>query len=378
MCLTRTTLFHKASVRPGRRLFPALPALLLALSLLMLNACGEAADTSGLSGSYVLTHAEENGVALSAAQTAEIALRLRLDPDGGGAVFSADGSEGSLQWSMDGDELTVQIGSTRLSGTAGSGTLLLRSRSETLALRFQAEGDAASERAEDSASGASRAEIVTEGAGSGAPGAQDAEGSSAPGAPGPDADAALPRDWYGWWKIEESAGALPVTWYDCCAELCPLEGREGLFRFLLWDEDGSRSEPMGEVLLEADGGGSLRSVSGYFLYQPVQEGEWLLPAEGDEILLADLRHDAGGESFRYSVYLRPWGADWSDLSEEQLPFYYEDWYLVLKDGRLPMPDAIPWEELEAAREGAGKSGLDGNGEPTPDAGGEQNPDVSGS
>ena len=55
----------------------------------MLNACGEAADTSGLSGSYVLKNIEEDGVTLSEGFVAEVGLTLRLDPGGTGAVLNS-------------------------------------------------------------------------------------------------------------------------------------------------------------------------------------------------------------------------------------------------------------------------------------------------
>ena len=284
--------------------------------MLLLNACGEAADTSGLSGSYVLTHAEENGVALPSGQTEELALRLRLDPDGGGSVSSTDGEEGSLQWSYNGERLSIRMGTVRFAGTVNGSNLMLQNGNGTLSLLFTA--------VDENAADVSDATV--------------------------EADPA--QDWYGWWKIENSSGAVPVTWYDCCAELLPLE-EKGCFRLKLWDEDGSRSEPLAEVLMEEDGSGLLLSVSGYFLYQSVGEGEWVLPIPDDEILFTDFRHDAEGESFLYSIYLRPWGADWSDLSDVQLPFYYEDWYLVLTEQQSPMPDEIPWEALEADRVSSG-------------------------
>ena len=40
----------------------------------------------------------------------------------------------------------------------------------------------------------------------------------------------------------------------------------------------------------------------------------------------------------------------NDLSEEQLPFYYEDWYLPLVLAGESMPDWIPWQQMEKERE----------------------------
>ena len=67
-------------------------------------------------------------------------------------------------------------------------------------------------------------------------------------------------------------------------------------------------------------------------------------------MLENISHDANGESFSFTIYLRPWGAEWNDLTDEQLPFYYDDWYLVQIMKNRPMPDRIPWQELEKERE----------------------------
>ena len=57
--------------------------------LLLLNACGEAADTSGLSGSYVLQSVGEEDIKLSEGRVAEVGLSMRLDPGGGGMLYHA-------------------------------------------------------------------------------------------------------------------------------------------------------------------------------------------------------------------------------------------------------------------------------------------------
>ena len=62
-------------------------------------------------------------------------------------------------------------------------------------------------------------------------------------------------------------------------------------------------------------------------------------------------HSSGGEVFHFSFFLRPWGDRWSDAPEGQKPFYFDDWYLPLLKEDAPMPESIPWEKLELAREG---------------------------
>ena len=155
-------------------------------------------------------------------------------------------------------------------------------------------------------------------------------------------------NWYGWWKIEQSEGTLPVTWYDCCGSFALQQ--DGSLRFTVWDEDGSRSEPLGEILFQETDNHQFSSLSGYFLYEKITSGEWILPQAGKELMLENFRHDANGERFTFTIYLRPWGAKWEDLAEKQRPFYYEDWYLIQVRENQPMPDRIPWQELERIRE----------------------------
>ena len=107
----------------------------------MLNACGEAADTSGLSGSYVLKNIEEDGVTLSEGFVAEVGLTLRLDPGGTGAVLNSD-SEGALRWRYEQDRLSVNIGSVRLTGYLDGSDLFLQPDDESVHLRFVPEAQA--------------------------------------------------------------------------------------------------------------------------------------------------------------------------------------------------------------------------------------------
>lgn len=100
-------------------------------------------------------------------------------------------------------------------------------------------------------------------------------------------------------------------------------------------------------------GEALEAISGYFMFAEVHEGEWHLERPNPALYLPGERHDAEEEHFSYSVYLRPWGPRWDDAEDDQLPFYYEDWYLPATRGGEPMPDRIPWQELEAGRENPG-------------------------
>ena len=286
--------------------------------MLLLNACGEAADTSGLSGSYVLQSVWEEDVKLSEGRVAEIAMSLRLDPGGGGMIYHG-GSEGILRWTYDQNSLQISAGNIRFSGYLDGADLILQAEDSPAVLRFVPETSNSLDETESELS--DEADIIPE---------------------------LWSGDWYGWWKIEQSEGTFPVSWYDCCASFSLLD--DGTLLFAIWDEDGSRSEPLGEILFEQTADHLLSSLSGYFLYDAVSPGEWILPISGNHFLLENYRYESDGESFIYTVYLRPWGAKWDDLSEEQLPFYYDDWYLVQIREKHTMPDRIPWKELEKKRE----------------------------
>ena len=286
--------------------------------LLLLNACGEAADTSGLSGSYVLQSVWEEDFKLSEGSVAEVVFSMRLDPGGGGMIFHG-ASEGKLRWTYDHERIQISAGNVRFTGYLDGSDLILQTEDSPALLRFVPETSNDAHETETELH--DEAEIIPE---------------------------LWSGDWYGWWKIEQSEGSFPVSWYDCCA--CFSHQDDGTLLFVIWDEDGSRTEPLGEILFEETADHQLSSLSGYFLYDAVSPGAWILPLSGKDFLLENYRHVSGGESFTFTVYLRPWGVKWDDLSEEQLPFYYDDWYLVQLRENHSMPDRIPWKDLEKNRE----------------------------
>ena len=289
----------------------------LLISLLM-SACGEAADTSGLSGSYVLQSAADNEVQIQDSRIAELRLCIRLNPGGEGTVSAYGAEQGSVHWQYQDNRVSITIGDVCLEGIREGSSLLLQQKGTDILLCFMPE--------EESVQTDNTYKTET-------PAESPAE---------------FPPDWYGWWKAEYSEGVLPSSWYDCCAAITAQE--DGTFLFTIWDEDGNRQEPLGEVLLSLNDSSCFSSVNGYFLYDNISAGEWVIPVPNQEFLAENLKHDANGEVFSYTFYLRPWGADWNDLENSKWPFYYEDWYLPLIEQNEPMPDFIPWEKLESNRE----------------------------
>ena len=313
----------------------------LCLTLLLFAAflfgCGKAVDTGGLSGTWILVDAGDDEIRLPGMMSGGLGLLIRLDPDGTGIIDNGTLS-GRILWSYEQGTVTVKGGSQTLVGHPENGTLVLKEEGSDIELVFRganmSEADSETDtlqKAELETADNKDAQVEFENEPE-----QERKESYAVG------------EWYGWWKIEDARGELPVTWYDCCAVFT--NEPDGVIYMKLWDEDSSRNEPLAEIQFEAGEENELVSLNGYFLFSEIHRGDWSFIPEKSEIYLSDLIHDAGGEHFRYSIYLRPWGDRWKTTLAEQRPFYYDDWYLPLVKKKEAMPDRIPWEELEYARE----------------------------
>ena len=291
-----------------KRILPVMLTLLLAA--FSLSGCGRMTDTSGLTGLWILTEADDGAIMIPDSLVEDNLLTLRLDP-GGSGVIEGTSMEGRILWRYEDGIVHLCAGSAILSGTVEGSKLILQSEDETR-LHFVREDESRTSEAQEPA------------------GEEPFLGS-----------------WYGWWKIEDAKGEMPVTWYDCCAMFEAQE--DGTILMTLWDEDGSREDPLSEVRFRSEKD-AMVSLSGYFAYMEIRGGEWRLKESDPAILIPDIQHDAEGEIFRATVYLRRWGQSWSSTPPEQRPFYYEDWYLPLLKQKAEMPDQIPWQRLEAKRE----------------------------
>ena len=291
-----------------RRFLPGLLAFLLAA--FSLSGCGRVTDTSGLTGLWTLNEADDSSILIPDSLVENNQLTLRLDPGGSGMIEGAS-SEGRILWRYEDGVVYLRAGSAVLSGTVEGSELILQSEDETRLHFIREDGSRTAEKQV------------------------------------PVGEEAFLGNWYGWWKIEDAKGKMPVTWYDCCAVFEAQE--DGTILMTLWDEDGSREDPLSQVRFKSEKD-ALVSLSGYFAYMEIRAGEWRLTEADPAILIPDIQHDAEGEIFRATVYLRRWGQSWSSTPAEQRPFYYEDWYLPLLKQKAEMPDQIPWQRLEAKRE----------------------------
>lgn len=156
-------------------------------------------------------------------------------------------------------------------------------------------------------------------------------------------------DWYGWWIMTGCWGTyedMEGSWWDICGTIDI--GEDGLGTVTLWDEDYTKSEPMfltSVSLDEAGTGayGTMMSEGGWFMDIPMEHADWIVDpglVDYENMIHIDGYYENGDDSFFYDIYLRPWGTYWDDVTEEDLPAFYDDWYLPLIEAGEPMPDSI--------------------------------------
>lgn len=157
-------------------------------------------------------------------------------------------------------------------------------------------------------------------------------------------------DWYGWWgicEVYEGDAELVGNWWDACATL--QDNGDGTVSFILWDEDTSYTNPLGEVTLELIAGDNgvvgFISTGGAFLDDPVEYGEWIFysnDTEYTDTLGFFGEYQEEGLYIEFYFFLRPWGILWDDIASidpDDMPYYYYDWYLPkLEEG---------WEDAPA-------------------------------
>ena len=167
-------------------------------------------------------------------------------------------------------------------------------------------------------------------------------------------------DWYGWWIMTACYGTyeeLEGEWWDACAVIDI--GTDYTGTVTLWDESYDRSVPMISAsvsLHEAGTGeyGTVMSEGGDFAGMPLEHADWIVDPGlldyPDMIHIDGSYEDSEGE-FAYDIYLRPWGVYWDDVTEEDLPYLYDSWYLPLVDAGEPMPDRINIHDSEGGETG---------------------------
>lgn len=174
-------------------------------------------------------------------------------------------------------------------------------------------------------------------------------------------------DWYGWWHMYGCKGTyedIELKYWDCEAHIEIGSDYTGTME--LWDDE--MYQVVGVIGLVdvslSDSGtgehGTLMSEGGWFMEMKPEHADWIIdPALSDYenmITITGDYDDGNGNSYYFEVMLRPWGALWEDVDEENRPWSYEDWYKpMIEDGVTKMsvrfgdPDPSVYEGLESAQ-----------------------------
>lgn len=156
-------------------------------------------------------------------------------------------------------------------------------------------------------------------------------------------------DWYGWWVMSDCAGYyedMEGDWWDICGTIDI--GKNYTGTIVLWDEDYTKSAPMASALVslsESGTGkhGTMIAESGDFTDVSLHHGDWIVDpslVEYENMIHINGDYKNGEDEFHYDIVLRPWGTYWDDMDAEDLPYYYDDWYLPLIQADQTMPDSI--------------------------------------
>ena len=156
-------------------------------------------------------------------------------------------------------------------------------------------------------------------------------------------------DWYGWWMMTGCSGYyedMEGDWWDICGTIDI--GDDNIGTVVLWDEDYTKDDPMVSAsvsLSEAGTGeyGTMMSEGGWFTDIDLGHADWIVDPgllDYEDMIHIDGYYENGDDAFFYDIYLRPWGTYWDDMDAEDLPYYYDDWYLPLIEAGKSMPDGI--------------------------------------
>ena len=198
----------------------------------------------------------------------------------------------------------------------------------------------------------------------------DSTGSTNTALPAPTGDALLDwwnGAWYGWWTMTGCSGAyesMAGKWWDACAVIDI--GLDYTGTVTIWDEDYSRADPMSQATVTLNSAGvgehgTVMSESGYFTNLPLEHADWIVdPAinsrfpDVENMICIEGWYEDGEDEFYYEVYLRPWGQLWDDFAADypdDVPYYYDDWYLPLVESGSAMPDVVGGEAVPSGSGG---------------------------
>ena len=256
-----------------------------------------------------------------------------------------DGEKYNFKWELDGEDLTIIQAKDEYTGTLIDGEIILDINGDIFTYRHEdwtPSGDDAEDPEDDAEEPAPPAETAAPEM----PAEEDATD--------PNTLAFWEGDYYGWWiinEVYEGDAYEKEEWWDCFANVS--FNRDGTAWVTIWDENGSRSEPMGEVKMDISlvdyGVVEFTSLSGGFGGCDIEYGQWYCRSDDDTdydqtFWFSATYNDGDGLHFDYTFYMRPWGHDWKDIAQNDpalLPGNYENWYLpLIESGVERAPDYI--------------------------------------
>lgn len=312
--------------------------LLLLAVLLTLYGCGakDTAPTDAVLGRYPgiqLRQADEQWQAMDEVYTGACYLELA---EGGRGVLCLDAESMDVDWTLSGQALTLSSAGQSCEGTLIDGTVQIDFFGTQLQLMFgKLPQELTPEKTQEPADGPEDETITPEAFWSG--------------------------DWYGWYAIvdtSESLGEWKDSAWDACARIA-LTGQNGTIT--VWDTETQAGQSICKTEIRLEDGrtqvGCMTAQSGSFLDCSLDGGWSCDPAESDVSEFPDMIcisaravDPANGDWFRFRLYLRPWGTDWSDVKtgdlsgcwyEDMMPPDYSRWYKpLLKKGVQQMPDSF--------------------------------------
>jgi len=244
-----------------------------------------------------------------------------------------------ITWKLDDTDLTVTAEDAEYTGTLEGDTLTLEV--DDLVYTFEKEETGAD--TDTGADGSAKAPSVTT-----VPKLQDRSWWSG--------------DWYGWWTGLEGEGEMYLmegAGWDVCARI---EVTDDTAKLHIWDEHAGAEQNVwfvdAAISNGSDDRGILEATGGTFRDAQLAPGDLgcdptALPygEYKDLICITGVYTDPEDptNSCTYSIFLRPWGAEWEDLRAvdipgmpypDMLPLHYSDWYLPLIQKNAKMPDAF--------------------------------------
>lgn len=277
---------------------------------------------------------------------------LELKSGGKGKLMMEDESF-SFKWELDDEDLTIIQSGDEYDGTLEDDVIVIDINGMEYTYILE-DSDAEAEWEEQQEENDARpAAPVPEAPAATMPPATEAPVAEAPAPADPSSLDYWAGDWYGWWIINEVYEGDPNDknkWWDCCASL--EIDRNGNATMIIWDEDGSKDEELGEIYLDVaivDGDvAEFCSTGGTFGGMEVAYEQWYCRSDDDsdydQTFWISATYDNGeGMCFDYTFYMRPWGLLWDDVEANDpdlLPGYY-DWYQeMLAAGYDEAPDTI--------------------------------------